>query len=142
MAATNPDVQVTWSAASSVTLSSTARVDSDALTLNAADGPASVQISADNSGTPSAGDVLNVYAKYTNGDILGDTGDDYDTNKGATFLGQLDTYSTNGEDPIRRTYDLRSFGKKGVKISVDAPQGGVSGRNIVVRARIVTNRQQ
>jgi len=140
MAASINEAQVTWSAASSVTLSSATRVDSDAITLNAADGPAAVQISADNASTPSSGDVLNVYAKYTTGDTLGDSGDDYDTNKGATFLGQLDTYSTNGEDPIRRTYDLRSFGKKGVKISVDAPQGAT--RNIVVRARIVTNRQQ
>jgi len=140
MAASINETQVTWSAANSVTLSSATRSDSDAFTLNAADGPVAVQISADNASTPASGDVLNVYVKYTTGDILGDSGDDYDTTKGATFLGQLDTYSTNGEDPIRRTYDLRSCGKKGVKISVDAPQGAT--RNIVVRARIVTNRQQ
>jgi len=140
MAASINETQVTWSAANSVTLSSATRSDSDAFTLNAADGPVAVQISADNASTPASGDVLNVYVKYTTGDILGDSGDDYDTTKGATFLGQLDTYSTNGEDPIRRTYDLRAIGKKAVKISVDAPQGAT--RNIVVRARIVTNRQQ
>lgn len=140
MAATVNEAQFTWSSASSKTLSSSSRSDSDAITLNAADSAASVQISADNAGTPASGDVLNVYAKYSNGDILEDSSDDYDTDKGAELLGQMDTYSTAGEDPIRRTFPLRVFGKKGVKISVDAPQAGT--RNIVVRARLVTNRQQ
>lgn len=140
MAATINETQITWSSASSKTLSTSARVNSDAITLNAADGATSVQISADNAGTPASGDVVNVYAAYSNGDILEDSGDDFDTDKGAEFLGQLDTYTTAGEDPIRKTFTLRTFGKKAVKIGVAAPQAG--SRNVVIRARLVTNRQQ
>lgn len=140
MAASINETQFTWSAASSKTLSAATRADSDAITLNAADSAASVQISADNQGTPASGDVLNVYAKYSNGDILEDSADDFDTDKGAEYLGQLDTYSTSGEDPQRKTFPLRVFGKKAVKISVVAPNAAT--RNMVVRARLVTNRQQ
>ena len=138
-ASINP-AQVTWSAANSVTLADANRVDSDAITINANDGSSSVQISADNNSTPSDGDVVNVYINYTNGNILGGGSDDYDTKKCATFVDQMNTYSSTGEDPIIRTYDLRACGKKGVKISVEAPQG--ASHSIVVRARIVTNRQQ
>lgn len=142
MAASINETQVTWSSASSITLSSATRTDSDAFTINENDIAGSIQISADTSGTPASGDVLDVYVKWSTGDILGDTGNDYDTSEHAQFLCRLDTYATNtpGEDPARKTVPLAVLGKKACIISVEAPQAAT--RNVVVRARIVTNRQQ
>lgn len=142
MASTINESQITWSAASSVSLNSTSRFDSDAVTLNVEDWDASVELSADNSGTPAAGDTVDVYVKWSNGDILGDTGDDFDTDEHAEFLTRLDTYSTNtpGEDPARRTVPLMVSGKKAFKLSVVANQGGT--RAVTFRARLATHRPQ
>lgn len=142
MAATINETQVLWSAATSITLTAATRQDSDAILMNAADIGGSLQISADNSGTAAAGDVVDVYAKWTAGDTLGDSGDDYDTAEHAQFLCRLDTYASNtpGEDPARKTVPLAVCGRKGLRVSIEAPQAAT--RNIVVRARLVTNRQQ
>lgn len=138
MALTRGQAQIQWGGANSVTLSSNnTRSDSDAVLFDATDVAAVVQVSADNAGTPASGDTVDVYAKFTAGDVLGDSGDDYDTNEFAVFLGRLDTYGTNvpGEDPVRATFSLNAFiGAKGVKLSVEGPQ--VASRNIVVRAQI------
>lgn len=140
MASSRTETQVTWSAASSITLSSATQTDSDAFTLNAETYRLAVQLSADNAGTPASGDVVNVYLKRSSGDILGDSGDDYDTNEHAEFLCQLDTFGTNipGEDPARRTIDGLPTAAGKYKISVAAPQA--ASRNIVVRARIVEHK--
>lgn len=134
--------QVQWAAAASITLADNNRHDSDAITFNVEDWDGSVQISADNLGTPASGDTVDVYVKWSNGDILGDTGDDFDTDEHAEFLCRLDTYPTNtpGEDPARKTVPLMISGKKACKLSVVAAQGAT--RNIAVRARLVTHRPQ
>lgn len=141
MALTRGEAQITWSSASSITLSSATRQDSDAFTFDATDVAAVLQVSADNAGTPSAGDVLRVFVKLTTGDLLGDSGDDYDTSEHAIPLGTLDTVAANtpGEDPARASFSLNEFiGAKGVRVSVEAPQG--ASRNIVVRARVAYQR--
>ena len=73
MASSINETGVTWSAAASVTVSSATVVASDAITLNAEDWDASLQVNADNSGTPASGDVCDVYVAWSNGDILGDS---------------------------------------------------------------------
>jgi hypothetical protein len=142
MASSVNETGITWSAAASISLNSTSRFDSDAVTLNVEDWDASLQVSADNSGTPASGDVVDVYVLWTNGDILGDSGDDYDTAEHAEFLCRLDTFSTNtpGEDPARRTVPLSVSGKKAFKVSAVAAQGGT--RAVTFRARLVTHRPQ
>lgn len=142
MASSINETGVTWSAAASVTVSSATVVASDAITLNAEDWDASLQVNADNSGTPASGDVCDVYVAWSNGDILGDSGDDFDTTEHAEFVGRLDTVSANtpGEDPARRTWDIKVSGKKAMKVLVSCPQA--ASRNIVVRARLVTHRPQ
>jgi hypothetical protein len=139
MASSFVQTQVTWSAASSITLSSATRQDSDVVTLNAEAYDVAIQISADNQGTPASGDVLDVYIKYTTGDLLGDSGDDFDTDEHAMFLCRLDTLGTNtpGEDPTRKTFSLPTSPQK-FKLSVTAPNA--ASRNIVVRARIEEHR--
>ena len=142
MASTINESQITWSSASSITVSSATQQTSDAVTLNVEDWDASIQVSADNAGTPASGDTCDVYVLWSNGDVLGDTGNDYDTSEHAQFMGRLDTYSTNtpGEDPARRTWPLNVSGKTAFKLAVTCAQA--ASRNIVVRARLVTHRPQ
>lgn len=142
MASTKNEQQILWGGASSVSLNSASRFDSDAVTLNVEDYTATLQIYADNSGTPASGDVVNVYVKYSNGDILGDSGDDFDTNEHATFVGRLDTFATNtpGEDPAMRTVEIPVAGRKAMRVSAVAPQGAT--RAITFRARLITHRPQ
>lgn len=141
MALTRAETAITWSSAASITLSTASRQDSDPVLFDATDVAAVLTVSVDNAGTPASGDVLNVYVKWTTGDVLGDSGDDYDTSEHAELLDQLDTYGTNtpGEDPARRTYSLNHMiGAKGFKVSVEGPQA--ASRNLVVRARLATQR--
>jgi hypothetical protein len=141
VASSRSETQVTWSAASSITLSSATAQTSDAMAFNVEDWDADLQITVDNSGTPASGDVLNVAIAYSTGDILGDSVDDYDTTEHAERLGTLDTFSTNtpGEDPARRTFPIRTA-SKGFKVIVDSPNAAT--RNMVVRARFITHRPQ
>ena len=142
MASSVNETGVTWSASASVTVSSSTVVASDAITLNAEDWDGSLQVNADNAGTPASGDVCDVYVAWSNGDVLGDGGDDYDSTEHAEYVGRLDTFSSNtpGEDPARRTWDIGVSGKKGLKVLVSCPQA--ASRNIVVRACLVTHRPQ
>jgi hypothetical protein len=142
MASSINEQQVLWSSASSVSLSTNSRVDSDAISLNIEDWDGALQVSADNSGTPASGDTVDVYVKWTTGDVLGDSSDDYDTDEHSESVCRLDTFSTNtpGEDPARMTVPLNISGKKGLKVSVVAAQG--ASRAITFRARLVTHRPQ
>ena len=99
-------------------------------------------MSADNAGTPTSGDVVDVYVAWSNGDVLGDSGDDFDTTEHAEWLYKLDTYAFNtpGENPARKTVPLRVRGKKAFKIIAIAAQG--ASRAITFRARYVGTRGQ
>lgn len=136
MASSINETQITWSSASTKSLNSTSRFDSDAISLNAEDWDGSLSVLADNSGTPASGDVVDVYIKWTN------DGTNYDTDEHAEFLCRLDTYATNtpGEDPAARTVSLGVSGKKGFKVSAVAAQGGT--RAITFSAYLVTHRPQ
>ena len=140
MAFSTNEAQITWSAAEYVSLSTASRVDSDAVALNVGDLHGSISLSADNASSPASGDTVDVYIKWTNGDLLGDTGNDYDTDEHAQFLCRLDTYTTNtpGEDPARTTVPLVLAGKTGFKLSVVAAQG--ASRAIAFRARLNAHR--
>lgn len=142
MASSRVQTQVTWSSANSITLNSSSAQTSDAFAWNAEDWDADLMVSADNSGTPASGDYVDVWIAYTCGDVLGDSGDDYDTTEHATYLGRLDTYGTNtpGEDPARKTFVGISTANKGFKIIAQGPQAG--SRNVVIRAMVSTHRPQ
>lgn len=142
MAGSINEQQVQWSAADSKTVSSATMQWSDAITLNVEDYDGSVQVDANNAGTPASGDTCDVYVSWSNGDVLGDSSDDFDTDEHAEFIGRLDTVAANtpGEDPARRTWSIDVSGKKALKIGVTCAQAAT--RNIVVRARLVTHRAQ
>jgi len=139
MALTRGETGITWSTASSVTLSAATQTDSDAVVFNAADVQAAIQVDADNAGTPASGDYLDVWIKYTSGDVLGDSSDDYDTDEHALYLGRLDTYATNtpGEDPARATWEI-PCSAKGFKLSVAVPAAAT--HDVVVKARLAYQR--
>lgn len=136
MAITKTSTALQFGGSASVTVSSATQADSDAFTFDATSVGAGVVVSADNAGTPSSGDVVDVYVKYTTGDVLGDTGDDYPTNEHAEYLGRLDTVSANspGEDPARKAFVLDPLAYKGFRLSYVCPQA--ASRNIVLRAMV------
>lgn len=142
MASTINEQQVLWASASSKTVSVNTIQWSDAITLNVEDWDGSVQVNADNAGTPASGDTCDVYVGWSTGDILGDTGNDYDSDEHSEYVGRLDTYAANtpGEDPARQTWPLSVSGKSAMRIGVICAQAAT--RNIVVRARLVTHRPQ
>lgn len=140
MAESRVETQVLWDgSAESVTITSNILKWSEFVPLNVGDWDGGLQVSADNAGTPTSGDVCNVYIAYSYGDVLGGGSNTLDTDKNAQFLIQLDTYSTAGEDPARKSVPIRT-GAIGYKLGVLCP--AASSRNIVVRARMATHRAQ
>lgn len=141
MASSRVSTALLWSALPTYTMTTNAVFTADAFIFNAEDWQASLQVNADNSGTPASGDYVDVWVAYSAGDVLGDTGNDYDTSEHATYLGRLNTYGTDnpGEDPARATYPL-DCAPLGFKLLTQAPLA--ASRNIVVRAMVVTHRPQ
>lgn len=139
MASSRVETQITWSSASSLSVSASSNGTSDALTFDASDWAAAIQINADNGGTPGSGDTMDVYILWTAGDVLGDSSSDYDTVEHAQLLCRLDTYTTNtpGEDPARRTIPLPNIAALGFKLYA---VNNSSVRAITIRARVVTQR--
>ena len=140
MALTKNETQVQWSGSDSVTLNSSSEFVSDAVAFDDTDVAAVLQVSVDNQGTAASGDVVTVRILYTSGDVLGDSGADYDTSEHSEQF-QLDTVAANtpGEDPARKTISLNDMiAAGGFKLSVSCPNAAT--RNIVVRARLKAQR--
>jgi hypothetical protein len=135
MAITRVQTQVTWSAANTKSVTSATEVVSDVITLDDTCVALSIQISADNAGTPASGDTAVWRIQWSNGDVLANTGDDYDTSEHAQFLAQLDTYATNtpGEDPARMSVPVTPVARKFV-IAVTCANAAT--RNMTIAARI------
>lgn len=133
---TREETQITWGAAASKSVAFGATEVSDVFSFNAGAWDAAIQLSADNDGTPAAGDLVEFRIHYTAGDILGDTGNDYDTQEYGTVLLAVSTYSadTPGEDPARVTVPLPTVAPKGFRVSAVNKS---TGRAITVRARLI-----
>ena len=135
MAITRTQTQVQWTGANTKLVNSATEVVSDPITIDDSCVALSIQLHADNAGTPASGDTAVFRIQWSNGDTVADTGDDYDTSGHAQFIGQLDTYSTNtpGEDPARMTVVVTPVAKK-FKIAVTCANAAT--RNVTVSARI------
>lgn len=130
--------QVLWSGSNSKTLSAATRADSDEIVIDSSVVAAAVQVRVDNQSAAQTGDVLNVYIKWSTGDLdAGGGSNDYDTDEYAMHLMTLDTYATNtpGEDPATRTLPIDVNMGKAFKLSIDAPNAG--SRNMVVNSRVL-----
>ena len=135
MAITRTASQVTWSSASTLSVTSATEAVSDVVTLDATCVSLAITVSADNAGTPASGDTAVWRIQWSTGDVLANTGDDYDTSEHAQYLTTLDTYSTNtpGEDPARRTVIVDVVAQK-FKLAVTCANAAT--RNVTVAARI------
>jgi hypothetical protein len=135
MAITRVQTQVTWSSASTLSVTSATEVVSDVITLDDTCVALSIQLSADNAGTPASGDTAVWRIQWSNGDVLANTGDDYDTTEHAQFVAQLDTFATNtpGEDPARMTVTVTPVSKK-FKLACTCANAAT--RNVTIAARI------
>lgn len=141
MASSITEQQVLWAGLSSRTITAASIVWSDPIVLNVEDWSGSVQVMADNAGTPASGDVCDVYVGWSNGDVAGDGDNDFDSNVHSEFIARLNSFSgSGGEDPAIRTVGLNISGKRAMRIGVICPQA--TSRNFVVRARLVTQRPQ
>ncbi len=140
MAAAIIETQVLWAAASSKTVSAATIQWSDAVACTVLDDAYQLEVNADNAGTPASGDTCVVYIGRTTGDILGDSGNDYDSDEHGEQVMYLDTYATNtpGEDPARKTVPVDLRGCTGYRVGVICAQAAT--RNIVVRARVSCER--
>lgn len=96
----NNEIQITWSAANSLSIAFGANATSDAFTYSTDSSFAHLQLKAKNDGTPAAGDTIDFFLLLTCGDPDGAGADEYDTVNHAIPLGCLDT---NSEDPALRT---------------------------------------
>lgn len=135
MAITRNQTQVTWSSASTLSVTSATEVVSDVITLDDTCVALSIQLSVDNAGTPASGDTAVWRIQWSNGDVLANTGDDYDTTEHAQFVAQLDTFATNtpGEDPARITVTVTPVSKK-FKLACTCANAAT--RNVTIAARI------
>ena len=123
----------------SKSVTSATEVVSDVVTLDATCVSLAITVSADNAGTPASGDTAVFRIQWSTGDVLADTGDDYDTSEHAQFLTVLDTYATNtpGEDPARRTIIVDVVAQK-LKLAVTCANAAT--RNVTIAARIEEQR--
>jgi hypothetical protein len=139
MAITIHETQITWSSASSLSVTSASEVVSDPFTLDDTCIKADITVYADNAGTPASGDTAVFRIRGSAGDILGDTGDDFDTPEHARLLTVLDTYATNapGEDPAQRTIVDAQLPQKFELACICA---NAATRNMTIRARVVEQR--
>lgn len=97
--ATKSETQVEWSTADTISLTTgSPTATSDAVSINADDVEAVIEVKGDNSGTPASGDYVEVRILYTAGDpdVDPDSADEYTTVNNAPIVGRLDT---NLEDP-------------------------------------------
>jgi hypothetical protein len=130
MAITHVQTNVTWASASSLTISAATEATSDTVTLDSTCVALSIQMSADNLGTPASGDTAVWRIQWST-----DGGTTFDTSEHAQYLTTLDTFATNtpGEDPARRTIDVPPTATK-FKLAVTCANAAT--RNVTVTARI------
>lgn len=125
----NNDAAVTWSASSTKSLTSnTTREASDAVSVHVDAVQASLQVKADNSGTPASGDTVDLWISWS------PDATNYDTEEHSQFLGRLDTYATNdpGEDPAGKSFALNVSGKQSFKLLARGNQA--ASRNVTLSA--------
>lgn len=105
MAVTHTEIQVTWSASNSVSVSAASAQTSDIETFDTTAVDAMITLKADNNGTPANGDTVDFYVLYSTGDPDGASTDEFDTATQGTFLCTLNTAV---DDPAIKTVPLRT----------------------------------
>ena len=118
--------QVFWAGGVTVSVAAGAAAVSDVVTPGADAVGAVLQVKADNTGTPAAGDTLDVYLLMTTGDPDADpdSADEFDTINHGLFLMRLDT---SADDPALKTVEIPTA-MKAYKVRV--VNNGASGMTV------------
>lgn len=103
MALAHNEIQVTWSSSNSVSISGGGSNNSDSATLSANAIQSQIEVKADHSGTPSAGDTVDFYVLESLGDPDGSSSVEFATNNHGTFVATLDLVD---DDPALRVTEL------------------------------------
>lgn len=135
MAITRVETQVTWSGASSASVSAGGSQTSDSVALDASAISAQIHLKADNSTTPAADDQIYVWLLQTGGDPDGAGADEYDTVGHARLLAVLDTAR---EDPAIATVGL-ALPQKSIRIYAEGATAGTT--NAVTVAATITEQR-
>lgn len=135
MAITHTETQVTFSAASSVSVTTGSSQTSDEVNLDATCIAARVALKADNSTTPASDDQIYVWLLETHGDPDGASTDEFTTTAGGVLLAILDT---NAEDPQIKSVQL-PVPQKGLKLYFEGITAGTT-NSITVSATITEQR--
>jgi len=114
---------ILWGGVGTKLITSATEVISDPFTLPANCILLGIQFSATNAGTPVSGDTALFKVRWSA------DGTTFDTAKGAQQVSFLDTFSTYGENPIRRTVTLEPVASK-LQFAVSCPLA--ASRNITV----------
>lgn len=116
MAIAKSQTQVEWSTNDTVSVGSGSNSTSDAVSISNTAVAGSLQIKADNAGTPTSGDEVSIKILYTNGDpdVDPDSADEYDTPAHALPI----VLDTNAEDPAIKTIAINTSAK-GFKVYAD-----------------------
>ena len=133
MALSDVQTQVTWSSASTLSVTSATEVVSDAMTVDASCINLSFTLYA-TVGTSGAGDTATFRIRWSTGDVKNDSGDDYDTAEHATFITRLDCYTSNtpGENPAQITVVVPRGASK-YKIACSCPNAATHNMTIAAR---------
>lgn len=116
MAISKSQTQVEWSSSASSTITSGNNDTSDVVAISDDAVHGSVQIKADNQGTPTSGDEVEIRILYTLGDPDADpdSADEYDTVEHALPI----LLDTNSEDPAIKTVAI-DVAAKSFKVYAD-----------------------
>jgi len=112
MATTKSNVQVTWSSATSKSVSSSSNATSDAHTFDASSVSAMITVKANHGGTPASGDTVDFFLLYTTGDPDAASTDEYDSSGHGMHIATLDT---NTDNPAIKTVEI-PVSAKGFKV--------------------------
>ena len=110
MTVSSGELQVTWDTGNndSGTIAAAGSDTSDDIAFSGTVFAASIQLEAQNNGTPAAGDVMDFFIQYTNGDVAGTGSDTYDTPAHDAYLATLDT---NADNNARKTVPVQAASK-------------------------------
>lgn len=115
MAVTKSATQITFSSASSISISADSQQTSDVIPLGNTGVAAQITVKADHSGTAVSGDMIDFYILFSTGDPDGGSADEYDTPSHGLHIAVLDL---NVEDPAQKTVDV-PVSAKAFKLYVD-----------------------
>lgn len=134
MAITDTQTQVTWSSASTLTVTSATEVVSDVMTIDASCINLSFSLYSTVS-TTGSGDTAVWRIRWSTGDVKNDSGDDYDTAEHAAVIAVLDCYPTNtpGENPAQLTVPVP---RGASKYKLACTCAGAATHNMTIAARM------